>query len=94
MRLNAYVSLRRVIDLGAANIEVRSRDGKGTVFGAVTTGLAARQRIYTGLHMTPRWRKPDSNSESRSEKVFHAEPMVCTTLRWREMDSKFQFRAR
>jgi hypothetical protein len=33
--------------------------------------------------MTRRWRKPDSNSESRSEKAFHAEPMVCTTLRWR-----------
>ena len=41
--------------------------------------------------MTLRWRKPDSNSESRSEKAFHAEPMVCTTLRWREMDSNHQY---
>src|SRR6516164_7596438 len=38
-------------------------------------------------------RSPDSNSESRSEKVFHAEPMVCTTLRWRERDSNFRSRA-
>ena len=36
-----------------------------------------------GSRKTRRWRKPDSNSESRSEKAFHAEPMVCTTLRWR-----------
>src|SRR6516162_11767834 len=36
---------------------------------------------------TRRWRKPNSNSESRSEKAFHAEPMVCTTLRWRKVDS-------
>ena len=43
--------------------------------------------------MTHRWRKPDSNSESRSEKAFHAEPMVCTTLRWRETDSNLRFPA-
>ena len=36
-----------------------------------------------GSRKTRRWRKPDTNSESRSEKAFHAEPMVCTTLRWR-----------
>ena len=36
-----------------------------------------------GSRKTRRWRKPDSNFESRSEKAFHAEPMVCTTLRWR-----------
>ena len=46
----------------------------------------------TGSHLTLRWRKPDSNSESRSEKAFHAEPMVCTTLRWRETDSNHRSR--
>jgi len=44
--------------------------------------------------MTHRWRKPDSNSESRSEKAFHAEPMVCTTLRWRKPDSNHRSRCR
>src|SRR6516162_10022425 len=46
-----------------------------------------------GSRKTRRWRKPDSNSESRSEKAFHAEPMVCTTLRWRETDSNLRFPA-
>src|SRR6516225_3612812 len=45
----------------------------------------------SGVRWTRRWRKPDSNSESRSEKVFHAEPMVCTTLRWRKTDSNHRF---
>ena len=45
-----------------------------------------------GSRKTRRWRKPDSNSESRSEKAFHAEPMVCATLRWRGVDSNFRFR--
>ena len=48
-------------------------------FGRASAALNPARRDFA---RTLRWRKPDSNSESRSEKAFHAEPMVCTTLRW------------